>query len=265
VHHIRGSQDPATHENAFWCYAGTGSGAARIYNNVVHDVPYGSGGIYPVIAWSGSSGTIYLYNNIIFNHGSGSIHVDPSGSSSSSVMKVYVFNNILRSVITTPRTSSPAYHTFHIKNNLFIGATGDGITIYREAETGDKQIANNAYLTYAEAESRGLTKAAWFKPDQPVDVLTDQGLDLATVFDHDFDDATRPQGSAWDIGAYEYKTNGINKDQYPISNVQHPMPNEKLKQGIFDLRGREINGPRTGSGIYMISTGSELRKTFIIK
>jgi len=37
-------------------------------------------------------------------------------------------------------------------------------------------------------------------------VATDHGLSLAAYFTTDKDGVTRPQGSAWDIGAYEFQT-----------------------------------------------------------
>jgi hypothetical protein len=126
-------------------------------------------------------------------------------------------------------------------------------------------IDHNVHFTLAEAEAAGMLKENDFKPTQEVASILDQGVDLSTIFTTDFEGKTRPVGAGWDIGPYEFGAAGILKKQYPISNAQYPMSNEKLQHGMYDLTGRIITGKRIKSGIYMVSTGSELRKTFIIK
>ena len=93
-----------------------------------------------------------------------------------------------------------------------------------------------------------------FKPiSEP---LVDKGLDLSEFFNYDLDGILRPQGLAWDIGAYEYTTaTAINSDptkeirllqNYPNpfksnTSIAYSLPeNSDVDISLYNVTGRKV-------------------------
>ena len=136
--------------------------------------------------------------------------------------------------------ANPAFSSVEFKNNIFynLGASSNRPVISVEASTalkGDSFVfSRNVYYTpggvaYVAFNGINYTAQDWVSRFDPQGIiadplflrytpsasdndyhlkqgspLIDAGEDLASFFTTDKDDLTRPQGSAWDIGPYEY-------------------------------------------------------------
>jgi hypothetical protein len=94
---------------------------------------------------------------------------------------------------------------------------------------------------------------------------TDTGTDeVQSIVQFDLDGITRPQGTAWDIGSYEYSTTGIDPALHPIPHSGHVsspgmITFTKLPSGssvtVFDISGRKITRLYESEGQAVWDTG----------
>jgi hypothetical protein len=95
---------------------------------------------------------------------------------------------------------------------------------------------------------------------------------LATVFTlpanlTDLDGNTRPQEAAYDIGAYEYVSDGIRMPGFRAGRVKDPSPSILDYNEVFNLGGRAVKGGAAkNSGVYFIrtNTGHFIRKEMVL-
>jgi hypothetical protein len=137
------------------------------------------------------------------------------------------YNNTFYQV-TTDNNAILTYgsSTFRIKNNLFIGCGGDNNTYgwYGKGDSGTPTMdVDYNYVTKTSAASygakSGFSETNGVTSGNPLFVTEgsnwslqggspakDAGVDLSGVWASALDRAgvSRPQGAAWDIGAYEY-------------------------------------------------------------
>jgi hypothetical protein len=197
-----------------------------IENNVVT----GSTGVGGYAIGGGNSHAVIIRNNVIYNNAGGGINLisDPSFPGDA----ILVYNNTLYG--NAGGGIFIAYDSgVSSKNNLIFGnGTGnqildsggntDIISDYNllaptcsDFPEGTHSICQTSTADLVANPSTGGFHLIAGSP------AIDKGLDLSVLanlaaggiaFNKDFDDVTRPQGSGWDIGAYEYSPGGAGSD-----------------------------------------------------
>ena len=165
-------------------------GAVSVYNNIIQSsgtgtAPAGTSHGYAAIAIGGGSSTpAQVYNNTIYD--AGAIGGESAGAVRA-LGAVNLTNNIFYLLSSEQYVSLDTTLSYLTgTNNLFYGA-GSPIGVFADSVAGDPLFvnltANNFHLS---AGSPAIDSGAT--------------VQLAT----DYDGVARPQGSAYDIGAYEY-------------------------------------------------------------
>jgi hypothetical protein len=164
----------------------------RIYNNVIeYTNSKWSGGLQQAIAVGrdgGAAGTLYFTNVIVGNNTCCNV-ADKCIATIENALQVW-------------DSSSVFYNNISIggvwgSNNIPPSATGYGSATNKRVTTG----GTNIFVDYR-ALGNGTSDLHLKSADT---VLKDQGTSMPSYFTTDKDGISRPQGSAWDIGAYEYR------------------------------------------------------------
>lgn len=203
VHDGGDSFDSAMHENGVWIEEN-----AIFKNNVVSNWVEGVGA-YFLPGWAGYTNQIMqVHNNIFYN--TVTVHLDPSNNVDESNGIIFV-NNVIDRPLSTfsvrigPGNGSAAFGLLCLQNNIYINASGVDYYIDSTNYLGSN-YTNSYNVTYnnAGAASCGLTVTnLWYNESNTCSVI-DSGI--AVVLDDTADKlgTSRPRGSAWDIGPYEY-------------------------------------------------------------
>jgi hypothetical protein len=163
-----------------------GNGTISIHHNIIHDT-------VAITIFVGNPGNAaYIYDNLIYN--SKPIPIQADGRSGTGQM--YVYNNTIVYGSGALANNGTAW-TLVARNNHFIGG-GGGFGGYNPV-TQDHNLTQTA----AVAMTAGYTSGNQWKPTGATSATVDQGTSIA-LFGTDLLNVTRPQGAAWDIGAYEY-------------------------------------------------------------
>ena len=196
-----------------------------------------SGDSYMIVGCWGSSSNIQFYNNIIIGsypekNNDGVINSDSSYVDTALNMKTY--NNTWYKVgfyaqgttwagsLSNPTISKPL-----VSNNLFYMCCNHGI------KSNEGIWNNNAELTCtgtaiidgingqvdAGAADPFLNKSAEDFRLVSGSLAIDSGLTLGALYQIDRDGSVRPQGSAWDIGAYEFRSNTSMMGVYNVKGM----------------------------------------------
>lgn len=160
----------------------------RIYNNVF--TSSGKPGAYwvsPAVIWIHNEGgsvanNVGIYNNTFYNIYRAQIQIWPKGSGNESFNNLFVKNFF-----------SAGHGGISSKNNAYYANTGAGVPRW---ETGQQNERSNP-VTNAAAEDFTLIHGA---------KAINTGMSLDSYFNTDMVGTPRPQGSSWDIGAYEFKS-----------------------------------------------------------
>jgi hypothetical protein len=189
---INPSFNPGTHENSWETTGVTYSPGHFFTNNIVFNPTGVSSLIGP------QPGPYYIWNNIFYNETAGPpIGLDGRGGRSDQTC--YVFNNtFVGDANPVADNSKPNWGTLIAKNNHFIGAN------LSKSNINNLTSSNNLVQTVAQAAAAGYTQANLYKPTSSSSPTVHHGLNLSTYFATDRLRVKRPQGPAWDIGAYEY-------------------------------------------------------------
>jgi len=190
------------HEN---CVETIGSGVFKMFNNVIHDPTS------VAFLTSSDMNAYYIYNNVFYNCNLIPIQFD---FWSLAGYNAYVYNN-------TVATSS-GYEMMRIvdrgigplnilmcQNNHYI-SSGTGLIMLGPGAT---YLTNNynAIMTPTVAASQGYTTGNLYAPTASGNPTVDSGTSAPSgIFSSDRVGALRPQGAAWDIGAYEYASSSRN-------------------------------------------------------
>jgi hypothetical protein len=160
----------------------------RIHHNFIANVSSYS-------VWVGNPGTAaYVYDNVLHDSGRVPIEVDCRGGASS----LSVYNN---TVISTGLGAAvecvgPNPWTLVAQDNQFIdGAIGSGFSTVTQD--------HNLTQTLSDANLAGYTLANGFAPTSEASPTVNAGVSLSADYASDILGVVRPQGGAWDIGAYE--------------------------------------------------------------
>ena len=177
---------------------GTKNSYIRIYNNQF--TSSGALGVYwssPAVIWihdanGASADNVGIYNNTFYNVTLAQIQIWPKGSGNESINNLYISNFF-----------SAGNNGISSRYNSYYGNTGAGVPV---GETGQQNEVSNP-VTNAAANDFTLVKGA---------KAINNGTSLSSYFNTDIAGIPRPQGSAWDIGAHEFKWNKPN----PPTNVR---------------------------------------------
>jgi hypothetical protein len=176
-------------------------------------------GIFIIPGWNGASPRrAWTYNNVFWNVpqlnvGSGDRQTAPNQNES------WFVNNIIVDQSTGVDSRNGAYAATEgpvvRANNIFINDRWPlGVLLKSDGTPLQEINSNNVVLTHAQAGAAGMTAANGYKPTQGMSLILDQGLNFSgnplgvsslypLRFSIDHDNVSRPQGNAWDIGAYE--------------------------------------------------------------
>ncbi len=170
----------------------------KFYNNIVTRTGYYSGNSAGGIVYFDATGTgeptmtVEIYNNTFYNqdNGKGSIYVHDAAD-------VKIQNNLFYADNPTEKYFGEVPYniaTHTITNNAYFG--GDSNTIYNTWDDINSRIIADPKLIDPANGNFHLHSSS---------PLIDAGSsDVNSVVNKDYDYNTRPKGSAYDIGAYEY-------------------------------------------------------------
>lgn len=210
----------------------------RIYGNYFHGQSGGSHSTAMIFLEDAIINPL-IYNNILVattdSPSNGLIYIKfPSNASSPKILNNTFYgisNNDIGVSVTTDSTTTP-----YFVNNIFVNI--DTAVYYQSSTTGAITADNNDYYGVSTMSRMGdiyySTIANWrtylggcpnsgnecssitTNPDLNNDYTEkissptiDAGISLSTYFTTDIVGISRPQGAAWDIGAYEYASGGV--------------------------------------------------------
>jgi parallel beta-helix repeat protein len=130
---------------------------------------------------------IMAYNNIVYNNPHG-ISVDHRATNSK------VYNNSVFANVHTGIAIGSGSTGASIKNNI----------VYQNSPATANAGSQSVLANNLSANPKFVNPAAGDFSLQPASPAIDAGATLTEVT-HDFNGVSRPQGSAYDIGAYEFK------------------------------------------------------------
>jgi hypothetical protein len=241
------SGDTPYHQNVIYLTQDDGSTRTDnrffAYNNVIHDINVGSGGIFAPYC-----STFYIFNNVIWNNwgaGTGDLNLDPYNGSNG-CGSYYTWNNTLE----VPSSSS-AVPIRIVNRSITIGTvvaddthfvtdgtniTGSGyVTTF--TQDGNVSMTNSTASTdgytsgetYAFSPTSGnsatvgkgtnLTSSWWFTGSTTNDTTyaCTYNTTLANVSCPGRTSNVRPTTGAWDVGAYQFSSNTASAPQPPTS------------------------------------------------
>ncbi len=223
IYNIRTSYDPANHENSIesWLTVNSGTTVQYIYNNIIHDV---ENSVYtPIAPGFGLTGAVsaYVYNNVMWNINYAipmTIDTNCSGGTSCTPgqVAVHLWNNTLvneqgQYCFRLINRNEGNIGTLDLRNNQCLSSGAHHYTFDAGITANTFINDHNMLMTHAEALSQGYTLDNAYKPTASNKSTVDAGVDLAAAcpacpeLTSDINGNPRPQGSAWDVGAYEYK------------------------------------------------------------
>jgi len=158
-----------------------------------------------------------------------------------------------------------------VRNNVIIGsATSAGVGTVGIIGAGDPARSYNYYSTPTYGARSGISETGGISGGDPTfvspsdncvatacdfslqagSVLIDNGVDLSAYFTTDYAGTSRPQGIAWDIGAYEYASGDLTPSAFSFGadvtgaeiSTLTPSPDNVTVAGIDNTTSITISG-----------------------
>jgi parallel beta-helix repeat protein len=200
-------------QNAQGIYMTDGAGTFTIYNNVVK-CPNNQANIIGFDNDVTGTGSLVLYNNSVIGGGGNTLRIPHTATVT---VKNNIFITTYASTLIQIEATLGAGSVFD--NNLYYRQDGNSSIIYY---SGSKTITQWKALGF---DAHGLNAnpmvndSLYPASNSP---CVDHGVDLCTIFNYDKEGTVRPQLSAEDIGAYEFKgtATGVG-DNNPTSVVNN--------------------------------------------
>jgi hypothetical protein len=210
VYNVNGdSFDPTPyHTNGIYLDCETlGQTVGYIRGCLIHDIGGGANAAY--LNCRGASQ--YCYNNIFYGTFSAQrpIEIEPYAyGDGGNQGNVYIWNNTIVNdaagslpISIVNRGGSPQPKLVQVQNNLVINAN----TLMGGGPAGTITQDHNLMITTAQATAGGYTQNNLWAPSSSSNPSVDIGTSTpAGIFTTDILGGARPQGKAWDVGAYEY-------------------------------------------------------------
>lgn len=194
----------------------TATGSGRFYNNLV----YGLNGTNGPIQFNNVNLTCSIYNNVFYSTGGQAI-ITIHAHAASNQQTFNIYGNTLVNSIggvglirLQPDEAVPFGH-MTLRNNHMITNNGDSEGVVINAGTSFITYVHDHNLKQAitGTDTSGVTSAGYsasnnYQPTIGSAPTVDQGADLSSTglpsITFDRLSVQRPQGNAWDIGAYEF-------------------------------------------------------------
>jgi hypothetical protein len=181
------------------------SGTSYIYNNLV---------IYDTMAWgsliahwnvnTGFTGTVRIYNNTSVSLSEKGHCVQVVGDNNAIIK-----NNIFwrQNSTITPATYGAGdkkinFIVGNVDYNIYYCDAGTDIIYYNGSSINLDEWQDLGHGTHSKRINPSLSND--YRPNSEDAPPVDEGINLSNIFADDIDGTPRPQGAAWDIGAYEY-------------------------------------------------------------
>lgn len=177
----------------------------EIYNNLFD--AYTGGPTNGLVTLAIAKGTARIYNNTFTGTSGGYANaIAVSGQFGTTKYKTYyITNNVSMNCLLTYAISMTAYTTLDQDYNIAGGTPANGF--YSYSTGGSLAALSFASWQAAGRDVHGLNTDPLLNFDGTLTASSpaiDAGTSLSSYFTVDKNGVSRPQGSAWDMGAYEY-------------------------------------------------------------
>ncbi|MDW7696032.1 PKD domain-containing protein (plasmid) [Flammeovirgaceae bacterium SG7u.111] len=269
-------------ENAGWdgIQLGSAYGDVRIYNNHINnygtqDELYQQTGLQVALAYpTNDNGQSHIYNNLIENGtGPGTLIGGTSAN---------FYNNIYRNVASSSNHVNDGIYIgngakihdngFNFINNMVFAHSNARYTIMGANNQGTSRIINNIANVDIQGGDKKQTNLIASDSSELKTLVEDKGTNTAAYgVTFDFNNNTRPQGGAFDIGPYEFVKKKTNEKPVVVldDNYNITLPADSLiidGSASYDPDG-EISSYlwEQASGSYTLSLTNPTKEKLIIK
>lgn len=206
---------------------GFGPTKIHIRYNILNANNMGQGAI---LFYDGSGGTdprdVNVYGNLVYattynSSKLGGLWLDTTLVGANTL---HVYNNTFYNAPVTVNNSAATFPVFEFKNNIvYLSGGGTPITGANSFTASSNNLTTNpSFKNTANAPTgfAGTFGVDWAPKADGFSVLTgspaiDAGTALASPYDGSINSLARPQGPAFDIGAYEYPAGGLSRPSPP--------------------------------------------------
>ena len=188
---------------------------ATIYANKIDNVPLGCPGIYLAsgISEPGISGDFYVYNNVVTNNYRAGGFIELANRLSAvTTSRYFIWNNSVEGgsggtgpcfAVDVEEGGVYAIGEVHLQNNHCVTSYGNP-WCYNVGGSGCGNITSMT-ADHNLVTANGTWYSSLYRPQSSSAGTVDSGTSApASTFTVDIDGASRNQGKAWDIGAYEF-------------------------------------------------------------